>query len=192
MTAKKSAKKAPAGEAGAALPVLPLCTLHPEGGYSLASAELEAFAIDCALHGFDLPKFDLWLGAMESCGAKEELLERRQWAWEAVRRDQPKDSLLRHLEWMLLRWRYIRREEYILPLARTGDRVKKGGAKGGQARKEYDPVRAVSSKQATILAEAKNYTGKSTAKVATIARKVGATTQYVRKVLKKTGNRKPL
>lgn len=90
---------------------------------ALPIASDEIFQVVAALNGFDIQGFDEWLNRMEPCGAKDELSERRRWAWEAVRPGPGNinhDALLRHLEWMLLRWKYIRREEYILPLARSG------------------------------------------------------------------------
>ncbi len=84
------------------------------------------------------------------------------------------------------------REEVLLPLARTGEKVRMGGVKGGNARKEPDPDRAACTKRATIEREAADYAGAARAKVATIARKTGATPQYIRKVLREIGNGKPL
>lgn len=84
----------------------------------------EIFQAVAVLTGFDILGFDKWHGALGECGAHKELRERRELA-KAAALDNNQDALLRHLEWMLLRWKYIRREEYILPLARMGDKVKK-------------------------------------------------------------------
>ncbi|MBW8366796.1 MAG: hypothetical protein K0M70_02930 [Arenimonas sp.] len=56
-----------------------------------------------------------------------------------------------------------------------------GGRKG--AEKSKAARRGAESKRAAILDAARNYTGPEAAKVRTIARKTGATAQYIRKVL---------
>lgn len=154
MTApKKPAKEAPAEKAGAADHSRGICLAagilttdemdgdglpkwmrDPELGYHHANTQQVAFAVACMLYGFNLPEFDLWLSALENCGAKTELLERRKLAWEATRNNKPEDSRKRHLEWMLLRWQNIRREEFILPLARTGQKVRAPFADGNAQR----------------------------------------------------------
>lgn len=145
----------------------------------------EMFRTMAALQGFDINGFDEWLAGMEECGAKLELTQRRQWAKDAIQYDSVnRDALLRHLEWMLLRWKYIRREEYILPLARAGDRVKKGGQKGGNASKATR--RGKGSKRELILTAAAAYTGKAEAKVTTLQKRTGATATYIRRILKET------
>ena len=84
----------------------------------------EMFQWMAAFKGFDIRGFDKWHSELGDCGARRELSERRELAKEAATKNNT-DALLRHLEWMLLRWKYIQREDYILPLARTGDKVNK-------------------------------------------------------------------
>lgn len=143
----------------------------------------QVFRCNAALYGFDIWSFDEWLAAMDDCGAKRELIERRQLAREAIQIGAINtDALLRHLEWMLLRWKYIRRTDYLMPLARTGRGVKAGGTKGAEASRQTR--RGPNSKRTAILKESKAYTGSEDARVATVARRIGATPKYVREVLK--------
>ena len=76
----------------------------------------EAFEMYCALEGFELDEFDAWLTALEPCGAKVALTNRRAEAMRGVLNDNI-DAALRHLEYMTLRWKAIRREEFLLPIA---------------------------------------------------------------------------
>ena len=90
----------------------------------------EVFCTMAALEGFDIQGFDRWHAALDECGAKLELAERRAWAKAEIKPGAiNRDALLRHLEWMLLRWKYIKREEYILPLARAGKAIDTGRKK---------------------------------------------------------------
>jgi hypothetical protein len=79
----------------------------------------EAFRTMCVLTGFDLPAFDAWLSTLEGHGVHRELTERRNLAWVAIRANNH-DAKLRHLEWMLLRWKEISRTDFLLPLAQHG------------------------------------------------------------------------
>ncbi len=144
----------------------------------------ELFSTMAALEGFDITGFDAWLAGMDECGAKRELTERRQWAKDAVQYGAVnRDALLRHLEWMLLRWKYIRRTDYLLPLARTGDKVKRGGKKGGEG--------GSNSKASAILAEAEKRTTIGTGEIQAIARETGAHVRTVRDTLSKAGRYMP-
>lgn len=90
----------------------------------------QVFRCNAALYGFDIWSFDEWLAAMEDCGAKKELTERRQWAREAIQIGAINtDALLRHLEWMMLRWKYIERTDFLVPLARAGKAIDDGRRK---------------------------------------------------------------
>lgn len=97
----------------------------------------EVFAAYFTLRGFDVERFDNWLASLEDCGAKVELTERRELAIAAFQKDPDnKDSTLRHLEWIQRRWAEIRREGFLLPLARTGQRVRKPYEEANAMRKE--------------------------------------------------------
>lgn len=111
----------------------------------------EIFCTMAALEGFDIQGFDRWHAALDDCGAKLELAERRAWAKAEIKPGAiNREALLRHLEWMLLRWKYIKREEYILPLARAGKAIDTGRKK---------PKRPVV--QAWIEAEVRKNTGET-------------------------------
>lgn len=75
----------------------------------------EAFRMWCAMHSFDLPGFDAWLQTIEGSPAHQELTERRELAWKALRSGN-KEGNFRHLEWMRLRWDKIRSVQLLAPL----------------------------------------------------------------------------
>lgn len=98
--------------------------------------------------GFDIDAFDKWLAGLEACGAKTELQQRRQLAKEAVSVRPPNTQTLnRHLEWMMLRWRMISREDVILPKAKIGQAFSSSqsekGRKGLETRWASDERRNV-------------------------------------------------
>lgn len=78
-----------------------------------------------ALHGLDLTVWDAWLAQLPDCGAKAELIARRDRAKHA----RSSDAMLRHLEWMQRRRFEIEREAFVLPRARTGNKVRAPYAK---------------------------------------------------------------
>ncbi|BFI96071.1 MAG: hypothetical protein RSP_15810 [Rhodanobacter sp.] len=101
-----------------------------------------------AMHGFDLQAWDAWVSQLDSCGAKEELAERR----ERAKRASSSAEMLRHLEWMVMRRREIRREDFLLPLARTGNKVRKPFEnRNDEQKREADKKRAEWQKQADVL-----------------------------------------
>jgi len=104
---------------------IPQWMRHSEYGYHHASPEAMGFATTCIFRGFNLPEFDLWLSALRDCGAKIELLERRKNALAALWENN-EDSLARHLEWMMLRRLIIERNDFMLPLAKSGKAVTDG------------------------------------------------------------------
>lgn len=75
-----------------------------------------ALMIKAAIFNVNLIDFDTWLSKLEACEAKEELIERRQAAVDAKNIA----VLKRHLEFMVLQWSSISREEALLPLAKRG------------------------------------------------------------------------
>ena len=89
----------------------------------------EAFRMWCAMHSFDLPGFDAWLQTIEGSPAHQELTERRELAWKALRSGN-KEGNFRHLEWMRLRWREIRLTDFLAPLARKGKPFAKNSGRG--------------------------------------------------------------
>lgn len=92
-----------------------------DGGLACGDRTAVVAAWFFSFKGFDLPDFDRWLSALEPCGAKTELLERRSLAIQASK-DSKRDAVLRHLEWMMLRRQYLDREGFLLPLARSDRR----------------------------------------------------------------------
>lgn len=68
----------------------------------------------------------------------------------------------------------------------AGRGTREGGRKGSEASRKTR--RGTNSKRAKILGAQAGYKGGDAAKVATIARKVHASPQYIRRVLKQTGN----
>lgn len=70
------------------------------------------------------------------------------------------------------------------PVFRAGAGTKRGGRKGAEASKATR--RGPESLRAKILKEAMTYKASDKAKVATIAKRTGATPRYVREVLRKT------
>lgn len=92
-----------------------------------------------ALYGFDLQAWDAWVSQLDSCGAKKELAERR----EKAKRASSSAEMLRHLEWMVSRRREIKREDFLLPLARTGNKVLKKSQEGNaKLKREADTQHA--------------------------------------------------
>lgn len=80
-----------------------------------------AFAIGCRLKGFDLPGFDNWLNTILEWPLGKELLNRRARAEKAMlAKNHEVFTLL--LEFMLDRKRDCTREDFLLPLARRGDK----------------------------------------------------------------------
>jgi hypothetical protein len=95
----------------------------------------EAFRMWCAMHAFDLPGFDAWLQTIKGSPAHQELTERRELAWKALRSGN-KEENFRHLEWMRLRWREIRLTDFLAPLARKGKPFAKNNGRGEGAVKK--------------------------------------------------------
>lgn len=92
--------------------------------------QLEAFRTGCVLVGFDLPGFDKWLATLKGHPVHKELTERRALAWAAMLANE-REGYLRHLEWMLLRWKWIRRADALTRLAQLGDKFDRHGRKRG-------------------------------------------------------------
>ena len=95
----------------------------------MTPAEAEAFRTYCVLVGFDLFDFDAWLTTLEGEPVHEELTERRALAWDAIRANDEQQAL-RHLEWMMLRWRWIARADALFPLAQLGAKFTGGREPG--------------------------------------------------------------
>ncbi len=76
----------------------------------------EAFTTYAALMGFDIQGFDKWLPKLQGTGAYTELTERRE-AAKVAASALNESELLRHLEWLLLRWKWITRADALAPLA---------------------------------------------------------------------------
>lgn len=94
----------------------------------------EGFKIYAAVQGFDIQGFDKWLPTLAGSGAHTELQERREAALRAAVANNEAEAL-RHLEWMMLRWRAITRAEVVAPLAKKGAAFKPKGRGAGIWRK---------------------------------------------------------
>lgn len=138
-------------------------TIH---GFTCDDFDALRFGVGCALFGFDLPNFDEWLAKLDSCGARDELLARRALAHCAMRSNDA-SAVRRHLEWMLLRRDSIDREDVLLPLAKTGDRVRKPFRKANQKRKTTAATKHESwQQQAALLWNLPQHAGKTAADIA--------------------------
>lgn len=106
----------------------------------MTAEESEGIRIYCDLQGFDLPRFDAWLATLEDEPVHRELVERRNLAVAAIWANDEQRAL-RHLEWMLLRWRWIKRSDALMPMAMLGaERSKQLSAfaeKGNASRRKY-------------------------------------------------------
>lgn len=142
----------------------------------------EAFQVRAALEGFDLEGFDAWLRTLPSGGAETELPERRGLAKKAFIADS-QEGLLRHLEWMLLRWKHIGHSKRIR--SHIGKAQREGGRKGAAASKATR--NGPGSKKAAIIAAARTYQGSPQARIAHLARTNDSDQSYVRRVLRKAG-----
>lgn len=119
-------------------------------GFECDDDQQYMYAFACKfMCGFDLPKFDLWAASLPDCPKcgeeskcclKQEMRERRKLALEALFANS-KDAAFRHLEWMLNRQREDKREQFLLPLARRGDKTVKSASQGGKTRSVW-PARA--------------------------------------------------
>lgn len=88
-----------------------------DGGIGFACMDPieQAFAVTVSeLSGFSIPEFDAWLDTLGICGAREELMIRRWWLFEAVAAGN-EDAARRHLEWMHLRRTSIVQQQTTLP-----------------------------------------------------------------------------
>lgn len=92
-------------------------------------------AVICAINGFDLPRFDLWLAALPSCDLKRGLLDLRKRAADALTSNNHEVALL-CLGSMLDAWRNDLREQFLLPHARRGNKTKASARKGGAAKNQ--------------------------------------------------------
>ncbi|KGM52094.1 hypothetical protein N792_07075 [Lysobacter concretionis Ko07 = DSM 16239] len=125
--------------------------------------------------GFQVAAFDVWLTGLYECSARDELLRHRAQAFAAFRANERETA---GLLFQLMRAR--QKMVQAKPLAMAGQKQKHGGRKGAKASKQAR--RGPESKRAAILAALSAYAGPDSAKVATVARKTGATPRYVRRV----------
>lgn len=147
----------------------------------------EAFQMTAAFHGFDIQGFDAFLATFPESSGRTQLVDRRKEAKKALFGDGSnevrKERMLRHLEWMLLRWEVCVRDSSVMPLARIGAKVKQGGRKG-QARNN-------NSKADVICQAAADEGHIDSNAISRIAKKVGATNRTVRDHLVKAGRYTP-
>lgn len=106
------------------------CWQLSEVGYHHGDKKEHSFAVSCLFFaGFNIPEYDLWLSALGACGAQHELIERRGKAREALYANN-NDAVFRHLEWMMLRQHAIKREQFLLPLAKGAHQTELNRMKG--------------------------------------------------------------
>ena len=74
------------------------------------------FQTKAALMGFNIQGFDKWLPTLQGCGAFDELTGRREAAKAAFNAKNESEGI-RHLEWMLLRWKWITRSDALSAMA---------------------------------------------------------------------------
>lgn len=86
----------------------------------------EAFA--CEFHGFNLPRFDIWLVSLPDSELRREMLDRRRLAIEALRTNNH-DAAIRHLEFMHTARLFDEREQFLLPLAQRDKKRQDGTRK---------------------------------------------------------------
>lgn len=115
--------------------------VETEHGYDSGDDDQNLYALVSEMAaGFCLPEFDLWAASLPHCGPscsalsacclKSEMRERRKLAIEALLANNH-DAAFRHLERMQNRQREYKREQFLLPLAQTGDRANKQREKAG-------------------------------------------------------------
>ena len=104
-------------------------------GYTSGDHKTDLVRIRCALAGFDLVAFDEWLSTLEPGEVRAEVL-----AWRAHmiavanRENGPALRLCLGLDRLTLTQWGIERERFLLPLARTGNKVRKPFAESNDAR----------------------------------------------------------
>lgn len=97
-------------------------------GYTCDDDHQHQLGFICEFYGFDLPRFDLWLAALPACPMKEEMLERRALAEDALRRNDSNEAK-HQLEFLhTISW-HDRREQFLLPLARRDKKRQDGTTK---------------------------------------------------------------
>lgn len=99
----------------------------------------EGFKVYAALQGFDIQGFDRWLPSLEGTGAYDELMQRRKAAMAAAVASNDAEAL-RHLEWMLVRWKWISRANALEPMAALGQKFKPQGRGKGPIRKKIEQL----------------------------------------------------
>lgn len=136
------------------------------------------WAIHVYLHTrFDWCRCKAWIDSLPAGDLKDMMAERLAHGDADMSADNI-DGAKRHYEYLL---GAHQRQTVLLPLARAGQATMRGGKKGAEASRKTR--RGAGSKRACILAALSAYRGSEPAKVATIARKTGATPRYVRDVL---------
>lgn len=112
-------------------------------GFECGDDKQLMYAFTCEfMCGFDLPKFDLWAASLTDCPKcgkepecclKQAMREYRKLAIESLSVDNL-DAAFRYLQRMLDLQRADMREQFLLPLARRGDKTVKSASKGGKAK----------------------------------------------------------
>ncbi|GAP67257.1 hypothetical protein MBSD_n2575 [Mizugakiibacter sediminis] len=139
----------------------------PSAGYVCDDPGEQTFAVMVMIRtGWSLPDFDLWLDSIGQCGARVELMIRREWLRTAMQ-ENDENAIYRHLEWMQNRRRGIEREQALLPMAQTGAKVRKPFDDANKKRKRQagDNVGAWKARAAKLWAMPR-HRGKSASDIA--------------------------
>jgi hypothetical protein len=125
------------------------------GVWECDDPEERSFAIVAMfVYGFDVVAMDQWLGRLESCPARDEILEWRRQAKDVSLGSGPDAAMKPLLELMKIRRHTIDREGFLLPLAKTGDaslkRSKAGGEKTAATLKDEASARRARLKKAAL------------------------------------------
>ena len=97
----------------------------------------------CGMLGLDLRVFDEWLDGLDDCPAKRQLTERRQRLDEWIGRhpkisldlrdDESCAALKRHVEFLMIRWSEIARDDTKTPYTRLGVKYSQDQSDRGRA-----------------------------------------------------------
>jgi hypothetical protein len=90
-----------------------------QSALNAATLKLARSHLDFMYVRYTLSTYDEWLDELEPCAVKDDLLKRKKAALETM----DFNIALRHLEFIKLSCLYIRRENFLLPLARKGKKA---------------------------------------------------------------------
>lgn len=166
---------------------LPRWMQHSKYGYHHAGDGQMQFAFSAMRHGLNVPEFDLWLSSLRDSVAKTELMQRRIAAFDACcRNDVP--VMLRHLEFMKLRKYVIEREDFLLPLAKTGNKVREPFRGANKERKTLSQSQGAEwQSRADAKWSDRQHADKSAAEIARLIAEPNENPDTIRRKIKKAG-----